>query len=159
MLCWDDRRSVDYLLTRPEVDPQRIGVLGLSIGGLRTAHLIAADPRIKAACVTGWMTEFRHQLRSHLRSHTWMAYIPGLYSSLDLPDAAALHAPGALLVQQCGRDALYPMEGMKGAADKLARIYAKARIPDRFRATFYDVPHSFRPEMQDEAFGWLEKWL
>lgn len=159
MLCWDDRRSLDYLLSRPEVDPQRIGVLGLSIGGLRTAHLIAADPRIKAACVTGWMTEFRHQLRSHLRSHTWMAYIPGLYSSLDLPDAAALHAPGALLVQQCGRDALYPMEGMKGAADKLARIYAKARIPERFRATFYDVPHSFRPEMQDEAFAWLEKWL
>ena len=153
MLCWDDRRSLDYLLTRPEVDPQRIGVLGLSIGGLRTAHLIAADPRVKVACVTGWMTEFRHQLHSHLRTHTWMAYIPGLYGSLDLPDAAALHAPGALLVQQCSRDALYPMSGMKGAADKLARIYAKAGIPDRFRATFYDVPHSFRPEMQDEAFG------
>ena len=159
MLIWDDRRSLDYLLSRPEVDTRRIGCLGLSIGGLRTAHLIAADSRIKVACVTGWMTEFRQQLRNHLRSHTWMIYIPGLYSLLDLPDAAALTAPGALLVQQCGRDALYPTSGMKKSVEKLAAIYAKAGIPERFHSTFYDVPHSFRPEMQDEAFAWLQKWI
>lgn len=159
MLVWDDMRSVDYLCGRPEVDASRIGCLGLSIGGLRTAHLIAADARIKAACVTGWMTVFRSQLRNHLRNHTWMIYVPGLYSALDLPDAAALMAPGALLVQQCARDQLYPMEGMKGAAAKLEKIYAKAGVRERFRGTFYDVPHSFTPEMQEEAFGWLEKWL
>jgi hypothetical protein len=88
-----------------------------------------------------------------------MIYIPGLYHSLDLPDAVGMTAPGALLVQQCGRDALYPISGMKGAVEKLSGIYAKAGIPERFRATFYDLPHSFRPEMQDEAFAWLEKWL
>jgi len=159
LLAWDDMRSLDYLASRTEVDPRRLGCLGLSGGGLRTACLIGADPRIKAACVAGWMTEFRHQLRNHLRNHTWMAYVPGLYPQLDLPDVAALTAPGALLVQQCSRDSLYPMSGMKGAAEKLTRIYAKAGIPERFRATFYDVPHSFRPDMQEEAFAWLEKWI
>jgi len=108
ILVWDDMRSVDYLCHRPEVDAKRIGCLGLSIGGLRTAYLIAADARIKVACVAGWMTEFRTQLRNYLRSHTWMVYIPGLYPSLDLADAAAMTAPGALLVQQCDRDNLYP---------------------------------------------------
>jgi hypothetical protein len=121
--------------------------------------VIAADPRIKAACVTGWMTAFAHQLRHHIRSHTWMVYTPALYRSLDLPDAAALHAPGALLVQQCRRDTLYPMSGMEAAVDKLTRIYAKAGLPEKFRGTFHDVPHSFRPEMQDEAFEWMERWL
>jgi hypothetical protein len=48
---------------------------------------------------------------------------------------------------------------MKGAAEKLEKIYARAGIRERFRATFYDVPHSFRPEMQEEAFAWLEKWV
>jgi hypothetical protein len=48
---------------------------------------------------------------------------------------------------------------MKGAVAKLERIYAKAGFKDRFRGSFYDVPHSFRPDMQDEAFAWLEKWL
>ncbi|MGH7943689.1 MAG: dienelactone hydrolase family protein [Opitutaceae bacterium] len=161
---WDDMRTVDYLATRAEVDPARIGCAGLSIGGLRAAHLIAADPRIKAASVTGWMTEFAHLLRNHASPHTWMAYIPGLYRSLDLPDAAALHAPGALLVQQCRRDPLYTASGMQAAVDKLTRIYAKAGIPERFRGTFYDEPpgfkpHNFRPHLQEETFAWLDKWL
>jgi dienelactone hydrolase len=155
---WDDRRAVDYLCTRPDVDPERIGCVGLSGGGFRTALAIGTDPRIKAACVTGWMTEFAHQLRNHLR-HTWMVFTPGLYGSLDLPDVAALHAPGALLVQQCRRDTLYPLAGMEAAVAKLGRIYAKAGVPERFRGTFYDEPHSFKPPMQEEAFDWLDRWL
>jgi dienelactone hydrolase len=158
LLAWDDMRTVDYLASRPDVDPARLGAAGLSGGGLRTAHLIAADPRIKAASVTGWMTEFAHQLHHHLR-HTWMAFSPGMYSSLDLPDAAALHAPGALLVQQCLRDQLYPLEGMRGAVDKLTKIYAKAGIPEKFRGSFHDVVHSFPPALQDETFAWFDRWL
>ena len=156
--AWDESRTIDYLQSRPDVDGTRIGCVGLSGGGFRTATAIGADPRIKAACVTGWMTEFAHQLRNHVR-HTWMVFVPGLYPALDLPDVAGLHAPGALLVQQCRKDTLYPMAGMQGAVDKLKRIYAKAGIPERFRGSFYDVPHSFRPEMQDEAFDWLDRWL
>ena len=159
ILAWDDMRSVDYLASRPEVDPNRIACVGLSIGGLRTAHLIAADPRIKVACVAGWMTQFDTQLRNHLRNHTWMIYVPGLYAAMDLPDAAALIAPGALLVLQCSRDRLYPMAGMKGSVKKLEKIYRKAGIPERFRGSFYDVPHSFTPPMQEEAFAWLRRWL
>jgi dienelactone hydrolase len=159
MLVWDEMRTVDYLCRRPEVDAKRIGCVGLSIGGIRTAHLIAADPRIKVACVTGWMPEFAHLLRNYIRSHTWMIYVPGLYRSLDLPDAAALIAPGALLVQQCSRDNLYPMSAMQGGVDKLKQIYAKAGIPERFRGSFHDEPHSFRPEMQDEAFEWIAKFI
>jgi len=156
---WDDMRSVDYLLSRPDVDPDRIGCAGLSIGGLRTAHLIAADPRIKAASITGWMTQFRAQHRNHLRSHTWMIYVPGVYGAMDFPDIAALHAPGALLVQQCKQDLLYPLPAMQGAVDHLTQVYAKAGIPERFRGTFYDVPHVFRPPMQDETFDWFDRWL
>lgn len=155
---WDDMRTVDYLLTRADVDPARIGCIGLSGGGFRTAMTIASDPRIKAACVTGWMTSFSHQLRNHIR-HTWQVFVPGLYRSLDLPDAAALHAPGALLVQQCKKDLLYPLAGMEASVEKIAKVYAKASLSDRFRGTFYDEPHCFKPHMQDEAFAWMEKWL
>ena len=105
------------------------------------------------------MTEFRAQLRNHLRHHTWMVYVPGLYQWLDLPDAAALIAPGALLVLQCRRDKLYPLQAMEGAVEKLSKIYAKAGVPERFRGTFYDVPHGFTPEMQEEAFEWLGRWI
>lgn len=156
---WDDMRTVDYLLQRPDVDPNRIGCAGLSIGGLRTAHLIASDRRIKAASITGWMTQFAPQHRNHLRNHTWMIFIPGLYGAMDFPDIAGLHAPGALLVQQCRRDQLYPPAAMQGAVDQLAKIYTKAGIPERFRGTFYDEPHVYKPHMQDETFEWFDRWL
>jgi dienelactone hydrolase len=159
LLAWDDMRTVDYLITRPDVDPERIGCAGLSIGGLRAAHLAAADPRIKAASVTGWMTQLAPQHRNHLLNHTWMIYVPGLYEAMDFPDVASLHAPGALLVQQCRQDLLYPLAAMQGAVEKLKQIYAKAGLPDRFRGTFYDEPHVFRPHMQDEAFDWFARWL
>lgn len=159
LLCWDDRRAVDYLASRPEVNPDRLGCLGLSIGGLRTAYLIGADPRVKAACVMGWMTIFHDQLRNHLRNHTWMVYTPGLFNLMDLPDVAGLHAPGALLVQQCKRDALFPLAAMEQANRQLGAIWSKAGIPERFKGSVHDVPHSFGLEMQAEAFEWLERWL
>ena len=158
LLAWDDMRTVDYLASRPDVDAARIGAAGLSGGGLRTAHLIAADARIKAASITGWMTAFAHQLPRHIR-HTWMAFTPGLYGALDLPDAAALHAPGALLVQQCRRDTLYPPEGMQASVDQLTKIYAKAGLPEKFRGSFHDVVHSFPPALQEETFAWFDRWL
>ena len=159
ILVWDDQRALDYLASRDDVDEKRLGALGLSLGGIRTAYLIAADARIKVACVVGWMTEFRHQLRNHLRSHTWMVYVPGLYQWLDLPDAAALTMPGALLVLQCRRDRLYPLSGMKASLNTLTRIYEKAELAERFRGNFYDVPHSFTPPMQEEAFAWIDRWI
>lgn len=159
LLAWDDQRTIDYFVTRDDVDSARIGCVGLSGGGLRAAYLAAADPRIRAACVVAWMSTLGPMLPRHARRHTWMAWTPGLRASLDLPDAAALAAPSALLVQQCAQDTLFPMDGMRGAVEKLERIYAKARIPDRFAGTFHDAPHSFTPAMQAEAFAWLERCL
>lgn len=159
LLTWDDRRTVDYLRTRPDVDPERIGCMGLSGGGLRSAQLMGADPRIRAGCVTAWMTSWEPMLPLHARRHTWMAFVPGLGSVLDLPDVASLVAPGALLVQQCARDTLFPMEGMRSSVEKLTAVYAKLGIPERFRGSFHDVPHSFPPALQEEAFDWLARWL
>ncbi|MFA5058748.1 MAG: prolyl oligopeptidase family serine peptidase [Opitutaceae bacterium] len=159
ILLWDDMRTVDYLLTRPDVDPERIGCAGLSGGGFRSALLAAADPRVKVASVTGWMPVMDQLLRNHLHYHSWMTFIPGLYRSLDTPDMVSLHAPNALLVQQCTADGLYPMPAMEAAVEKLRKIYAKAGAPERFLGSFHAVPHSFTPPMQDETFAWFDRWL
>ena len=68
VMYWDDVRTVDYLVTRPEVDKKRIGCVGLSVGGLRSCHLAALDDRIKAAVAVGWMTSFPTQLRKQVRN-------------------------------------------------------------------------------------------
>jgi dienelactone hydrolase len=159
IMFYDDRVSVDYLLTRPEVDPDRIGCMGLSLGGFRSAHLFGLDPRIKAGVVAGWMTSYPRQMHNHFKHHTWMIYVPRQLEFLDLPDVASLNAPNPLMVINCRQDNLYTVEAMQTAASKLNMIYAKMGKQNHFAAKMYDVPHKLDIEMQNDAIAWLEKWL
>jgi dienelactone hydrolase len=160
VMFWDDVRTVDYLLTRPEVDPERIGCVGLSVGGLRSAHLAALDDRVKAAVIVGWMTSFPAQLKHHVKhtiGHTKL--VPGLYRYLDYPDVASLAMPTPLLVINGSKDELFEPAGVRASFEKLAACYAKAGVPDRLRTRLYDTPHEFNLAMQAEAWDWLAKRL
>jgi dienelactone hydrolase len=160
VMFWDDIRTVDYLRTRPEVDPKRIGCVGLSVGAFRSAHLAALDERIKAAVVVCWMCAYLPLLKDHMVhtvGHTKL--VPGLTRWLDLPDVAAMAIPSHLLVINGRQDGLFTVAGMEEAQQKLADCYKKAGVPDHFRAHMYDTPHQFNREMQAEAWEWLRVGL
>jgi dienelactone hydrolase len=159
IVCWDDMRTVDYLLTRPEVDPKRIGCLGISMGGYRTLYLAGLDERIAAACVVGFMSSVRPMMHSHIDTHSWVHFLPALHQYLDLPDVVSMHAPNPLLVQQCSQDRLFPPAGMQESIDKIAAAYKKAGAANRFTGHFYDEPHRWTLAMQDEAFEWFDEQL
>ena len=160
VMFWDDVRTVDYLLTRPDVDARRIGCVGLSVGGLRSCHLAALDERIKAAVVVGWMASFPAQLKKHIRNtigHTKV--VPGLYQHLDYPDVASLAMPTPMLVINGTKDGLFDLDGVKASFAKLNACYAKAGVPDHCLTQFYDTPHEFNAEMQAEAWAWLKRFV
>lgn len=160
VMFWDDVRTVDYLLTRPEVDRRRIGCVGLSVGGLRSCHLAALDERVKAAVAVGWMASFPAQLRRHVRNSIgFTKLVPGLYRYLDYPDVAVLAAPNALLVINGSQDLLFEGGGVQAAFDKLAAGWRKAGVPEKLRTRLYNSPHEFNAEMQAEAWEWLRRWL
>jgi len=155
----DDIRTVDYLLTRPDVDPDRIGCCGLSVGGFRSAHLAGLDPRIKAAIVVGWMCGYGDMLKSHLTSIGPMKIVPGLYDLMDLPDVVSMTCPGALMTISGTKDGLFPIDGVRAAFGKIGQVYAKAGVPERYEGVFYEGPHEFNAAMQEKAFAWLDRWL
>ncbi len=157
--AWDDIRTVDYLCTRPEVDPKRIGCVGVSFGGWRSLFLGALDDRIRACCIAGFLSTVRSMMRAHMDTHSFVHFVPGLHRWMDLPDLAGLRAGRPLMVLQCRGDALFPPDGMQGAVEKLKAIYEKARAKDFFGAHFYDGPHRFDVPMQEDAFAWLDRWL
>lgn len=157
VMLWDDLRTLDYLASRPEVDRQRLGCVGLSVGGYRSFLLAALDERIKAAVDVGWMTSFASNIRRHVVNTVGLTFhIPGLYRYLDLPDLAALIAPRSVLVMNGSKDTLFPPAGVEKAFQKIAACYQKAGVPERQRCRLYDVPHEFNREMQAEAWSWLE---
>lgn len=159
IVFWDDIRTVDYLVSRPEVDRERIGCLGISMGGYRSCFLAALDERIQAACVTGFMSTLRPMIQAHVDTHSWVHYVPGLQKYLDLPDVASLHAPKPLLVQQCQKDRLFPLAGMRESLERIGDAYAKAGAKDRFVGRFYDEPHIFTRRMQDDAIDWFDRHM
>lgn len=159
IFTYEDRRSVDYLLTRPEIDPSRIGCGGLSGGGLRTIFLAGLDPRIQCAVCIGFMSTFRELLRSHLKFHSWMLYVPHLPRFLDMPDIIALRVPAPLMVQYNREDEIYSLEGQEQSDRKIRQIYEKMGYPENYSGRFYPGPHKFNIQMQEDTFEWFERWL
>ena len=159
VLAWDDIRTLDYLQTRPEVDPNRIACAGLSMGGWRTVFLTALDPRIKAACVVGWMTSFLHLIPHHEIYTVPSAMIPGLLDYLDYPDIATLAMPRPLLVVHGNQDTLFPREGVMAAIDTLRKSYQAIGQPEHFNTLIFDGPHKFPLAAQRKMMDWFDRWV
>jgi len=155
----EDRVALDYLVSRPEVDPDRIGAGGLSGGGLRTVYLAGTDPRIKAAFCSGFMTTWRDLLLHKSFTHTWMAYTPLLPGYLDFPELLALRVPLPTLVQNCTEDSLFTLAEVRRAFKLITEVYRKAKATERCRCALHPGGHQFSLPMQEEAFAFLDTWL
>jgi dienelactone hydrolase len=159
IMAWEDRRAVDYLLTRSDADPDRLGCGGLSGGGLRTIFLAALDPRVRCAVCAGFMSTVKEMIPFIVRWHTWMFHVPHLLAHMDLPDVASLHGPLPLLVLGDRDDELWTLAGQEQADEKLRKIYARMGASECYRGLFYPGPHKFDLPMQKDAFEWFERWL
>jgi dienelactone hydrolase len=155
----EDRVALEYLSSRPDIDPDRIGCGGLSGGGLRTNYLAGSDARIRCSVTAGFMTTWADFAEHSAYAHTWMIYIPGLPPSMDYPDILAMRAPLPSLVQSTRHDPLFSRAEVRRAEAVLAAAYKKAGAGDRFKMSYYDGPHQFNVAMQEEAFAWLDRWL
>lgn len=156
----DDSRCVDYLLSRKEVDPERIGCTGLSGGGWRTNIVAALEPRIKAAVSVGWMTTGdAQQIYNVSGAIGTFALLPGVWNRIDIPDLIAMAAPKAVMVVSMTVDRLFPPLGQREAAKQIARAYEWAGVPARFRDYAPAKPHCYDAEIQAEALKWFDEHL
>jgi dienelactone hydrolase len=155
----EDKKALDILCARKDVNAKQIGCGGLSGGGLRTVFAAGLDPRIKCAVCVGFMTTWKDLVLYKSFTHTWMTYVPLLPNELDFPEILGLRAPQPTLVLNAEEDGLFTLPEMKKADDILNAVYNKANAADRYRCSFYPGGHKFGKEMQAEAFDWFDKWL
>ena len=155
----EDQMALSILAAREDVDSSRLGCAGLSGGGLRTVMLGGLDPRISCAVAVGFMTTWADLLMYKSYTHTWMTYVPILPKELDFPEILGLRAPLPTLVLNDIEDQLFTLSEMEKADQILKEVYAKANASDKYKCTFYPGPHKFDKAMQEEAFGWFDRWL
>lgn len=138
---WDAIRSIDYLAARPEVDADRLGVMGISGGGTTTFFTAALDERLKAAVVSGYFNTFRDSLLSI--EHCIDNYIPGILRYAEMYDIAGLIAPRSLFVETGAEDWIFPVGATSYAVEKAREIYCAMDAEDQLGFEVFKGGHRF----------------
>lgn len=160
MMVYDGLRALDYLLTRPEVDSQRVATLGMSMGSTMAWWLGALDERLKVTVDINCLTDFQALLaRKALSLHGLYYFVPSLIKHFTTAQINALIAPRAHLGLAGLRDKLTPVEGLDVIDKELQQVYAKAGHPERWKLLRYDVEHQETPEGRQEIIAFLKKNL
>jgi cephalosporin-C deacetylase-like acetyl esterase len=165
--AWDGIRGIDYLLSRPEVDPERIGCTGQSGGGTMTQFLVALDDRIRAAVVSEGNTENIAEGNVEPPGSADDAeqnIVPSLTRAMDRSDLLHVFAPKPLLVAITTHDAgnTYSPEYVSGTVEQveeLKRSYALLEAPDRVALVATAQRHGYVYEQRRAAYQWFNRWL
>jgi dienelactone hydrolase len=160
MMVYDSLRAVDVLLQRPDVDPQRVATLGMSMGSTMAWWLAALDERIKVTVDINCLTDFDSLITAKgLGHHGIYYYVPGLLKRFTTAQINALIAPRPHLGIVGKRDALTPADGVERIDRELQAVYASQGHPERWKLLRYDVEHQETAEGRREIVAFLKQWL
>jgi dienelactone hydrolase len=161
MMVRDEQIALDYLASRPEVDPQRIGVEGMSMGSTRAWWLAAIDDRVKALVGVACFTRYEDLIAiRELRAHGIYYFVPGILKHFDSEGVMALVAPRPFLALTGDRDAGSPPEGMKTLEKILQRFYGLYGKPEQFRSIVYpETGHEYTEDMKKRMVEWFDRFL
>jgi cephalosporin-C deacetylase-like acetyl esterase len=157
--CWNGVRAIDYLVSRPDVDAERIGVTGISGGGAATFWIAAADERVKCAVPVSGMSDLESYVKHKvINGHCDCMFLYNTYQ-WDWTTIAALIAPRPLLFANSDNDKIFPMDGNRRVIAKLRKLYAMCGKPELVDEYVSQGGHAYRPDLRIAVFKWLNKYV
>jgi dienelactone hydrolase len=153
----DGMRAIDYLVSRPEVDPERIGATGCSGGGTQTTYIAALDERVKVAAIACYMNSFRTLFSGSIGDSEQS--VPGFLSAgLDQTDYVELFAPKPWLITSTSDDFFTPA-GARQVFEEAERWYTLYDVPDRVKWVVGPGGHGTPLEVREAIYAWMIRWL
>ncbi len=152
---WDARRALDYLCSLDEVDPNRLGAMGLSFGGTMTTWISLIDQRIKAADIICYSDRF-DDFAIGRGNFCGSQIIPGLFGLCDVPDLHGLIAPRPLLVEIGKQDDCFFMPSAMSCYHEVEKIYTAAGVPEKLELDLFEGGHQFAG---NKAFDFFDRYL
>lgn len=164
LLVYEVMRAVDYLQTRPDVDPTRIGITGFSLGGATSWYAAAADPRLRVIVpVCGGAGTYDAVLNSpaHTRYHSQYFYPAGFLQTFpnDQPELFAALAPRPVLIVGREQDQGMPVAGLRKLEQSVSAAYRKHGVPERFAVHLTPGDHNYSEEMLAQVKQWFTRFL
>jgi len=155
---WDGMRALDYLLSRPEVDPSRIACTGNSGGGTHTAYLSALDDRIKVAMPSCYITSWRRLLESIGPQDAEQCLPPWIGQGLDHGDFVLAFSPKPYLILSAIRD-FFSINGARETYQEAQHVYSVMGAPDKVSQFEADNGHGYLQPRRIAAYRWLSRWF
>ena len=155
---WDGIRSVDYLLTRKEVDPARIGIAGRSGGGTQSAYIAAMDDRIAAAAPECYITTFDKLIRSNGPQDAEQNLMYGLAEGIDMADFLEVRAPKPALIVATTRD-IFAIQGARDAYHEAQKAYKAFGQAGQIQMTEDDAGHASTAKNREATYAFFQKYL
>ncbi len=158
-MVWDGIRAVDYLLTRKEVDPGRIGITGRSGGGTQSAYIAAFDNRIQAVAPGNYITNFRRLIESAGPQDAEQDFFNGIERGIDMADLLLVRAPKPALINATTRDQIFNIHGTMETAKEVSRIYEAYNQEENFGMVTDDAGHVSTKKGREGMYGFFQKNL
>jgi dienelactone hydrolase len=157
--CWNGVRAIDYLITRDDVDKDRIGVTGISGGGAATFWITAADRRVKVAVPVSGMSDLKSYINNKvINGHCDCMFLYNTYR-WDWTTIAALVAPRPMLFANSDNDNIFPMDGNRRVMEKLQKLYTMYDKPDLVDEYVSKGGHGYRLDLRIAVYKFLNKHL
>ncbi|MCK9618583.1 MAG: acetylxylan esterase [Lentimicrobiaceae bacterium] len=157
-MIWDGIRAVDYLLSRNEVDPARIGITGRSGGGTQSAYIAAMDDRIYAAAPECWITNFTRLFQTVGPQDAEQNFFNEIIGGIDHSDFLLVRAPKPTLMITTTRD-MFSIQGAKETENVVSRIYKAYGKEDNFSRVEDDFPHASTKKNREAMYAFFQKYL
>jgi dienelactone hydrolase len=157
MQVYDNRRMVDYLLTRPEVDGTKLGITGASGGGNQSMYAGALDERLGAVVPVCSVGTYRAYLKA---ACCVCEVLPGALEFTEEGGVLGLVAPRALMVINATKDAFQFSVGEASESIEYARaVYKLYSAEGKLAHRTFESPHAYNQAMREAMYGWMTKWL
>ena len=155
---WDGIRAVDYLLSRKEVDPDRIGVTGQSGGGTQSAYIFAFDERIKAGAPVNYITGFRRLLESIGPQDAEQNFYHGILNGLTHADLLEVRAPNPVLICSGTRD-FFSIQGARETYTEVLNAYKAFGMEQNIGMVEDDFGHGYTVKLRESINDFFQKSL
>ena len=151
-------RAIDYLQTREEVDGDKIGITGHSMGAMASLVTLPVERRIKAAVISCGVSTYEGKI-SRGETMPGAFLIPGIMQKYDLPDVFAAARPTPLLLCAGKKDGTFKFQDFEKAEPVIRKAYEKSGFPERFETLVEDVAHKYTDTMYEKGAAWFRRWL
>lgn len=165
---WNHMRCVDLLESMPEVDPERIGCIGHSLGGHNTLFVGVFDPRIKVLVTSCGFTSFPKYMRGDLTGWTHDGYMPRIVTEyakdparmpFDFPALLGALAPRGVFINAPLRDANFDVTGVEDCVRAARSVFAACNAEDNLVVVYPDAEHDFPDAAREQAYAFIDRFL